>query len=169
MTGERVVLREWRMRDLPTMVALFDTEEMDRWTPLAAPFDLAEAKVYLDAASRLRAHDGTAQLAITADGDAPMGEVLAFPGGTPGTVELAYAVGAPFQGQGIARQAVTAMLLALGGPAADAWPTGRTGVGLSRARLVITTDNVRSEAVAAGCGFTRADEPTTERRRKGGC
>lgn len=61
-----LVLREWDPTDVPAMVELFDTEQMDRLTPLASPFDVTAATAYVEAARRH--HDGTLQLAITEDG-----------------------------------------------------------------------------------------------------
>lgn len=157
--AEGLLLREWTLADAPTMVALFDTEEMDRLTPLASPFDLQAALAYLEDARRLRRESGTLQLAITHSGANAMGEVIVFPGSSPASIELAYAVGAPFQGHGLARRAVAAALgLAAGAGAAPL---------IEQAELVIATDNVRSNAVATACGFSPADAPLTERRRKG--
>jgi RimJ/RimL family protein N-acetyltransferase len=84
-----------------------------------------------------------------------MGEVLIFPSEIEGTVELAFAVGAMYQGRGLARRAVDAML----GLAAEAEA--------SSARLVIAIDNVASQRVAEATGFRRTDLPLVERRRKG--
>jgi RimJ/RimL family protein N-acetyltransferase len=150
-----LVLREWAVEDAPTMVALFDTPEMNRWTPLASPFDLRIALAYVDTAHRLRRERGILQLAVTEDGQHPVGEVLLFPGETADLVELAYAVGAPFQGRGVGRRSVAAALRLA------------AAAGLSTARLVIATDNQPSQRVAAAAGFGRTDAPLTERRRKG--
>jgi ribosomal-protein-alanine N-acetyltransferase len=95
------------------------------------------------------------QLAVTEDGVRPLGEVLVFPGGDAGTVELAYAIGADHQGRGLARRAIGAALRL----AADA--------GASAARLTIATDNVRSQRVARATGFHPTDAPLTTRARKG--
>lgn len=38
VTGEGLLLRPWREDDVSVMTELFDTDEMDRWTPLAHPF-----------------------------------------------------------------------------------------------------------------------------------
>ncbi|MFC0625809.1 GNAT family N-acetyltransferase [Kribbella deserti] len=78
--ADGLMLRPWRPDDVPVMVSLFNTEEIDRWTPLAHPFDQAAAEAYLE-----RALDGVAsgtyQLAITEAGVEPVGEVLLFPRG----------------------------------------------------------------------------------------
>lgn len=179
--AEGLVLREWTLADAPTMVALFDTEEMDRFTPLASPFDLQAALAYLENARRLRRESGTLQLSVhdpllrvgsgpsrddptPTDGSSSleaMGEVIVFSGSSPQSIELAYAVGAPFQGHGLARRAVAAVL----GLAADSTTAGSAAI--ERAELVITTDNLRSNAVAAACGFIPSDAPLADRSRKG--
>ncbi|MGR6919510.1 hypothetical protein ACU635_35200 [[Actinomadura] parvosata] len=40
-------MREWTADDLPVMVELFGDPQVDRWTPLRSPFDLAAAHSYL--------------------------------------------------------------------------------------------------------------------------
>ncbi len=153
--AEGVVLREWTYDDVPVIVRLFDTDEMNRWTPLPSPFDDTAAERYVDTAHRLRAQGGTLQLAITEDGRTPLGEVLVFPGGDEDSVELAFAVGADHQGGGLARRAVQAVLALA------------SNAGASRAELVIAVDNVRSQRVARATGFRLSGQPLTERRRKG--
>lgn len=60
--GHGLVPREWNEADVPAMVGLFDTDEMDRWTPLAHPFDAEVAVGYIRRAHEARA-TGTLQLA----------------------------------------------------------------------------------------------------------
>jgi RimJ/RimL family protein N-acetyltransferase len=153
--AEGLILREWTYEDVPDMVELFDSDEMNRWAPLPSPFDRDEAARYVAAAHRQRVVDGTLQLAITLDGDAPLGEVLVFPGGSNGSVELAYAVGAAHQGRGLGRHAVEAVLALAA--------KSNSGV----VELVIATDNVSSERVALATGFRMTGVSPTQRRRKG--
>ncbi len=150
-----LLLREWQPGDVEAMVGLFDTAEMDRRTPLAAPFDADAAARYVAAAHQARRQVGALQLAITRDGGAPLGEVLAFPVADGSAVELAYAVGAAHTGHGLARRAVAALLELA------------RGAGVSHAELRITDDNQASQRVAAATGFTVTTEPYVERRRKG--
>jgi RimJ/RimL family protein N-acetyltransferase len=155
MHAEDLLLREWTHADVPDMVELFNTDEMNRWTPLPSPFDQEAAVRYVEAAHRQRREDGTLQLAITLDGDAPVGEVLVFPGRREDSVELAYAVGAPHQGRGLGRRAVEAVLVLASESSAR------------MAELVIATDNIRSQRVAQATGFSMTDDPPTQRQRKG--
>ena len=136
------------------MVAMFDTTEMDRWTPLAHPFDADVAASYVERAHSGR-HKGSLQLAITEDGDVPLGEVLLFPTDDPAVCEFAYAVGAEHRGRSLAARALTAVL-----PMAKA-------EGYRRARLRIAVDNEASQRVADAAGFMRTDDPLLRRERKG--
>ncbi|MCX6407386.1 MAG: GNAT family N-acetyltransferase [Propionibacteriales bacterium] len=152
--AEGLVLRSWDLGDVPTMVRLFDTPDIDRWTPLAHPFDEDAATAYVRAAWEGRS-TGTLQLAVTYDGGEPLGEVLLFGTEEDGTCELAYAVGCEHRGQGLAVRSVRAALRV----AHDA--------GHVRARLRIAVGNRRSEHVALCAGFALTGEPVQHRRRKG--
>ena len=151
-----LILREWTNGDVQALVALFDTPEMDRRTPLASPFDEGAAHAYVLAAHDVRRRLGALQLAITEDGVVPLGEVIIFPTDVSGQVELAYGVGARYAGRGLARRAVAVALeLAAGG-------------GAVAVRLHIAVDNTASQRVAEVTGFDRQDDqPVVERRRKG--
>lgn len=149
-----LVLRPWTLDDVPVMVELFDTAEMDRWTPLAHPFDEAAARAYVEAAVAGRQH-GLLQLAITTDGSTPLGEVLLFGTDEPSVCELAYAVGAAHRGQALAARSIVGVL-----------PLARTA-GYRSARLRIATDNEPSQATAAAAGFALTDELLVRRERKG--
>ncbi len=147
--------REWRSEDAETMVALFDTDQMNRWTPLASPFTASVAREYIDQARQARTDD-TVQLAILlAPGTAPVGEVIVFPSDSADEVELAYAVGAEHQGQRVATRAVLAAL-----------ELARTR-GSRRALLTIAIGNRGSAAVARATGFAETGASLRERRRKG--
>lgn len=105
--GEGLVLRGWTQQDVPVMVAMFDTVEMDRWTPLAHPFGDDVASSYVTKAREVLSH-GMLQLAVTDDGGEPLGEVLLFGTDEPGTCEFAYAIGAAHRGRSLAARAVRA-------------------------------------------------------------
>jgi len=49
-----LVLREWTTEDVPDLVRLFDTPEMDRRTPLTSPFNASAARLYVQAAHHIR-------------------------------------------------------------------------------------------------------------------
>jgi RimJ/RimL family protein N-acetyltransferase len=101
LTGNDLVLREWEDADLPAMVELFDDADIAERTPLRSPFDLDAAHDYLDAVRRTRADGTRLHLAVTAEGDKPLGEVLLhLSRGTMG-----YGVGAAHRGQRLALRA----------------------------------------------------------------
>lgn len=152
--GDGLILREWHERDVPAMVAMFDTAEMDRWTPLAHPFDAEFARSYVRRAGRAKSA-GIVQLAITTDGVIPLGEVLLFPTESPEECEFAYAVGSAHRGRHLASRSITQLL-----PIAKA-------KGYVQARLVVATDNGASQRVAAQAGFTQVRGPLQRRERKG--
>ena len=149
-----LVLREWTRQDVPAMVALFDDDEVDRWTPLPSPFDETVAQGYFERACRGR-HAGTWQLAITEDGVEPLGEVLLFPTEKAGVCELGYAVGAAARGRALATRAVRALL-----PLA-------ASLGYREAQLTIAVGNEPSNRVARATGFRRTGEPLRRCERKG--
>ena len=153
--GDGVVLREWRTSDLPSLITLYDTREMDRRTPVASPFTELVARDYVAAAHQLREELGSLQLAITTIGETAIGEVLAFPSAEDGVVELAYAVAVSHVGQGLGRRAVLALLTTL------------AATDVVKAQLLIADDNLPSQQVAKGAGFVLTDQPVVERHRKG--
>lgn len=152
--GDGIVLREWRAGDVPSLVELYDTSEMDRRTPVASPFTEDVARDYVVAARERRVELGSLQLAITTNGEIAIGEVLAFPAAEDGVVELAYAVAASHVGKGLARRAVLAVLTLL------------SETDVVRAQLLIADDNLPSQRVAMGAGFVLTDCPVVERHRK---
>ena len=59
---EGLTFREWQLQDAPRMSYLFNTEQMNRWTPLPLPFTLGEAVGYVERADDLRRRLGSLQL-----------------------------------------------------------------------------------------------------------
>jgi RimJ/RimL family protein N-acetyltransferase len=142
LSGQGLILREWCDDDLPAMVELFDEPEVDRWTPLHAPFDLDAARAYLGKARQQRAADRRIQLAITTDGDTPLGEILLFRTDRDRAVELAYAIGAQHRRQHLATRAVRLIT-------DYAYAT----LAMRQVLLRIPADNTASAAVARAAGF----------------
>jgi RimJ/RimL family protein N-acetyltransferase len=151
--SDELVLREWQDDDIPHMVKMFDTAEMERWTPLAHPFDVEAAKDFLRSARQGREW-GLLQLAIT-DGGEPLGEVRLFPCDDRAMVEYAYAVGSDHRGHHLASRAVVAT-----------FPLARDE-GYSVARIRVPIDNVGSVKVARDAGFGLTDEPLIRHDARG--
>lgn len=152
---ESLILRPWRRDDLPAMVEMFDTAEMDRRTPLESPFDLAAAERYLRHAEQAITDATMVQVAITEDGEVPMGDLLTFAHRDGDALELAYGVGAAYRGRSLTVRAVRAILA----PAAEA--------GFVTAALLIAANNAPSEHVARRTGFRLVDTPLVRKQRKG--
>jgi RimJ/RimL family protein N-acetyltransferase len=150
-----LVLREWAAPDRESMVDLFDDRDVDRWTPLESPFTVESAFAYIARAHRRR-REGFLQLAITEDGDEPLGEVLLLPAGDPLVCEIGYVVGPRHRSRALAARAVKAVL-----PVAN-----RSGY--REARLSIAVDNHASQRVAVAAGFEPAVQvPVIRVERKG--
>lgn len=147
LVEDGLVLREWTDADLALMPALFDDPDVARWTPLASPFDAEAAKRYLERARETRGGGRRLQLAVTTDGDAPLGEVTLMLRDPDGQIEIGYAIGALYRGRGLSTRAVR-LLIALAYDALDA----------DRIILRIEPDNAASSAVARSAGFRLAAE-----------
>src|SRR4051794_16011160 len=76
LTGDGIILREWRSEDLDDLIAMLDEPDIARWTPMPSPFDVEAGIAYLKRAYHGRVGGQRIQLAITADGREPLGEVL---------------------------------------------------------------------------------------------
>ena len=149
LTGDGVILREWCSEDLDELVTMLDEPEIARWTPMPSPFDVEAGIAYLKRAHAGRTNGSRIQLAITADGDAPLGEVLLF-GVDLGLreAELGYLVGARHRRRGLASGALSLL---------SAY--ARSALHLSRLLLRIDPRNTASTAVARRCGYRLTGEP----------
>ncbi|WCN05108.1 GNAT family N-acetyltransferase [Streptomyces sp. M92] len=162
ITGLGLQLREWDDTDAPVMVELFDEPQVDRWTPLHHPFDLAAARAYLDQARTRRAEGRSIQLAITSDGHTALGEILLFVVGPDSPsqggpyAELAYAVGIRYRRQHLATRAVRLMT-----------DYAYQALALQQVILRINPDNAASTAVARATGFHITNAAPITRGRSG--
>jgi RimJ/RimL family protein N-acetyltransferase len=149
LAGEGIQLREWTSDDLDDLVELLDEPDIARWTPMPSPFDTEAGIAYLKRAHRGRISGQRIQLAITADGGKPLGEVLLF-GVDLGLkeAELGYLVGAPFRRRGLAAGALSLL-------------SGYAHGTLNLRRLLLRIDpaNTASTAVARRCGYRLTGEP----------
>ncbi|MFI0999436.1 GNAT family N-acetyltransferase [Streptomyces galbus] len=154
LTGEGLVLRDWTEADVPAMPALFDHPDIAYWTPIVSPFDEEAAWARMDRDRRLRAEGTAILLAVTVDGDAPLGEVMLrrAPEGT----ELGYAIGPAHRGQALAVRAVRVMT-------AYAFEE----LGADRVVLELEAENAASVAVATRAGFRLLDVPLITGEEKG--
>jgi len=149
LTGNGIVLRDWRAEDLDDLIDLLDDPDIARWTPMPSPFDREAGVAYLKRAHHGRTSGQRIQLAITEHGGRPLGEVLLF-GIDAGLkeAELGYLVGARHRRRGLAAGSL-ALLSSYAG----------STLKLSRLLLRIDPANTASTAVARRCGYTLTGEP----------
>ncbi|MBP2474928.1 RimJ/RimL family protein N-acetyltransferase [Crossiella equi] len=140
LSGHGVILREWTDADLPVMTELFDDPEVAAYTNVPAPF---VAEEYLATIRRVRAEDNRLHLAVTTDGETPLG--LGF--FAPARREIGYIVGRAHRGRGLAAR--TTRLL-------TDW--GHTVAGIAELKLCIVTENLPSQGVAKAAGYTLSPE-----------
>jgi RimJ/RimL family protein N-acetyltransferase len=146
LTGAGLILREWRPEDLDSLVTLLDEPDIARWTPMPSPFDEEAALAYLKRAYQGRISGRRIQLAITVDGDLPLGEVLLFGAGAR-EAELGYLVGEPYRRRGLASSALSLLST-----------YAQTTLGLNRLTLRIDPGNTASTSVARRCGYRLTGE-----------
>lgn len=149
LTGDGIILREWRSEDLDDLVEMLDEPDIARWTPMPSPFDLEAGIAYLKRAYQGRVGGTRIQLAITSAGGRPLGEVLLF-GVDAGLkeAELGYLVGARHRRRGLASGALSVLS-----------SYAQSSLNLSRLLLRIDPGNTASTAVARRCGYRLTGEP----------
>jgi RimJ/RimL family protein N-acetyltransferase len=148
LTGDGIILREWRSEDLDDLVIMLDEPDIARWTPMPSPFDVDAGIAYLKRAYQGRVSGRRIQLAITVDGAEPLGEVLLFGvDATTREAELGYLVGERHRRRGLASRALSLL---------SAYAQGN--LNLSRLVLRIDPGNTASTAVARRCGYRLTGE-----------
>lgn len=160
LAGRGIVLREWDEEDIPTLVEMYDDPEISRWTPVPSPFDVDAAREYLGRARKARSEGRCMQLAITADGGQPQGEVLLFQDDQDDKddrdIELAYGVGPRYRRRGLASAAVVV-----------ATEYAVQHLAARRVILRIEVENAPSAAVARSAGFVPTADELVAREAKG--
>ena len=155
LSGDGLILREWRPDDLDQLVTLLDDADVARWTPITSPFDVEAGRAYLKRAYEGRISGQRIQLAITTDGERPLGEALLFGHDAERKeAELGYLVGAQHRGRGLGSRALALL-------------SGYAESELALVRLLLRIDpgNAASRAVARRCGYRLAAEPPAPQDR----
>ena len=148
LTGDGIILREWRSEDLDDLVRMLDEPEIARWSPMPSPFDVEAGIAYLKRCYQNRVSGQRIQLAIVADSGRPVGEVLLF-GVDLGLkeAELGYLVDVRERRRGLASGALSLL---------SAY--AQNSLHLGRLLLRIDPRNVSSTAVARRCGYRLTGE-----------
>ncbi|MFF3442473.1 GNAT family N-acetyltransferase [Streptosporangium sp. NPDC002721] len=131
LTGSGLILRGWDDSDVPAMAKSFDEPDVDRRTPLRAPFD--QVRQHRVGGRRL-------QLAITTDRRRPVDESLLFSAEIGGGAGPAHASGATRRRQGLAGRVVQLI-------AADAY----AALGEAGARLIALWGRAGGRCREGGC------------------
>jgi RimJ/RimL family protein N-acetyltransferase len=143
LRGERVVLRPWRLEDVPAVTAACQDGEIARWLAFVPqPYTNEHAQLYVEEC--IRADEDRRPFAIA---DASSGDVV-------GSIDLGinrlqtghvgYWVAAQARGRGLASDALRALSL---------WAF--ESLGLGRVELVTDPENIASQRVAEKAGFQR--------------
>jgi len=141
--GEGVVLRSWRVEDVPAVAAACQDDEIARWLALVPqPYTEEHARFYVEEC--IQADEDRRAFAIT---DASTGDVV-------GSIDMrinrlqtghvGYWVAAQARGRGVASDALRAL---------SRWAL--ESLGLGRVELVTDPENIASQRVAERAGFQR--------------
>ena len=141
--GEGVVLRSWRVEDVPAVAAACQDDEIARWLALVPqPYTEEHARFYVEEC--IQADEDRRAFAIT---DASTGDVV-------GSIDMrinrlqtghvGYWVAARARGRGVAADALRAL---------SRWAF--ESLGLGRVELVTDPENIASQRVAEKAGFQR--------------
>jgi RimJ/RimL family protein N-acetyltransferase len=141
--GEGVVLRAWRIQDVPAVAVACQDDEIARWLALVPqPYTEEHARFYVEEC--LQADEGRRPFAIA---DASTGEVV-------GSIDMhisrlqtghvGYWVAAQARGRGVAPDALRTL---------SRWAF--ESLGLGRVELVTDPENIASQRVAEKAGFQR--------------
>jgi RimJ/RimL family protein N-acetyltransferase len=141
--GEGVVLRPWRIEDVPAVTAACQDAEIARWLAFVPePYTEADARFYVE--DCMAASEDRKPFAIT---NAETGEVIGSIDmriNRMQTGHIGYWLAAEARGRGL----TTAALRAL-----SRWAIEELGLG--RVELVTDPDNIASQRVAEKAGFRR--------------
>jgi ribosomal-protein-alanine N-acetyltransferase len=140
----RLTVRPVHAADLPDLMAVNGDAEVTRFLPYEAWQTPDDAQAWLGRMATLCDGGQAHQLVIVRDGRA-VGTVLLFRHEEPSArIELGYALGRAQWGQGIAREALAAVIDTVFGP-----------FGLRRIEAQVQPDNLASSALLARLGFRR--------------
>lgn len=152
LTTARLHLRPFTAADVPAVYEMSREAGLRRWLPDQVYRDEAEAAEVLAALAAHTAQPPAPHLRPFVLGveHAASAALIGHVGLSParGSIEIGYAIGDAWQGQGFAREAVDAMA---------AWALG--ALGLPEVLGIVAADNLASIAVLARAGFMPVASP----------
>jgi RimJ/RimL family protein N-acetyltransferase len=141
--GEGIVLRPWRLEDVPAVTAACQDAEIARWLAFVPqPYTEEDARFYIK--DCLASGEDRSPFAIA---DAETGEVVGaidMHVNRMRTGHIGYWMAAEARGRGLTTEALRAL---------SRWAIEKLGLG--RVELVTDPDNIASQRVAEKAGFTR--------------
>ncbi|MBX3621341.1 MAG: GNAT family N-acetyltransferase [Rhizobacter sp.] len=145
LTTARLVVREVEAADLPDLLAVNGDPEVTRFLPYATWQGLPDASAWLERMNALTATGSARQLVIVRQADGRvMGTVLLFKHDEGSRrLELGYALGRAHWRQGVAGEALRAVL-----------SHAFTALQVRRVEAEVNPDNTASNALLTSLGFT---------------
>ena len=143
---DRLRVRPVTEDDLPALAAVNGDDEVTRYLPYASWRSADDGRAWLERMRALEAAGGARQLVVARrDDDIAIGSMLLFRHDEPSArVELGYVLGREHWRQGIAREALAAVLRHVFGR-----------LGLRRVEAEVHVGNVASQALLERLGFRR--------------
>jgi len=141
--GEHVVLRGWRLEDVPAVTAACQDEDIARWLALVPrPYTEADARFYIEQCNA--AADDRRPFAIADASTAELVGAIDMRISHLKTGHVGYWVAPQARGRGVASDALAAL---------SRWAF--ESLGLGRMELLTDPENVASQRVAEKAGFQR--------------
>jgi RimJ/RimL family protein N-acetyltransferase len=144
----RLRCRRWRAEDLEELYAVYSDPKVVRWVGDGVPITRNQCQEWLGVTQRNYAERGYGMFVLE---DRATGATVGFcgivhPGGQP-EAEIKYAFSQPHWGQGLATEAVTALL-----------PFGASEYGLQRIIATVAPENFASQRVLWKAGMSLIQE-----------
>ena len=157
LTDGELVLREWRLADVPALTRACQDPEIPRWTVVPSPYLERHARDFIAGCAGDRAAGRELALAIVDREDRLLGAIgVGRFDWDDGKAEIGYWIAREARRRAVGVRAVR--LLAR-------WAL--TELGLERIELLANPENVASQRLAERAGFTREGTLRRYRRRRG--
>jgi RimJ/RimL family protein N-acetyltransferase len=157
LSDGEIVLRAWRLSDVPALTAACQDPEIPRWTVVPSPYTEHHARDFIAGCDEDRDAGRELALAIVDPDDTLLGAI--------GLVRFDWDEGIGEIGYWIAREARRRAVGARATRLLARWAL--TELGLERLELLANPENEASQRLAERAGFTREGVLRRYRRRQG--